>query len=314
MPCMTGKDMGSNDSLLRLLLAGQSVRGALLQATGLVRAMRIAHGLGVLESLVLGHACMATLLIASSLKTGKERVSLQVECSGPIRGLVAEANGNGEVRGYLKQVPIPVTGPLDSFDLSPFFGAGFLSVSRYAGDGGQPFTGQVMLEHGNLAQDLSNYFLLSEQLPTALTLSVQFDRQGEVTGAGGLLLQAMPGASTELMAELEQRLAVFPSLGTYLQGGGTMESLLAEQLAGFAPEVLDETAVAFRCPCNRERMEAMLLTLPGPDLDDLRSNGPFPLAIRCHFCGTFHSFEQSALERLWQERQTEAVISAGRRS
>ncbi|MFZ5775292.1 MAG: Hsp33 family molecular chaperone HslO [Thermodesulfobacteriota bacterium] len=297
----------SGDRLLRLLLAGGAVRGALLRGTDLVRALRAAHGLGVLETLVLGHACLAALLMAASLKGEEERISLQVDCSGPIRGLVAEANGRGEVRGYLKQVPIPVNAPLESFDLSPFFGAGFLSVIRQAGEGSHPFTGQVMLEHGNLALDLSNYFLLSEQIPTAMTLSVQFDRQGEVTGAGGLLLQAMPGAEPELMTELEQRLNSFPSLGGFFASDGEAPALLAEQLGRFAPEILGEAEASFRCRCGRERMERLLLTLPVEDLDELRSCGPFPLAIRCHFCSTIHSFEKAELEALWRERQALAA-------
>jgi molecular chaperone Hsp33 len=133
--------------------------------------------------------------MAADLK-GDDRVAMQINCSGPVKGLSVEANAFGEVRGYLKRVPIPVEAPVQDFDLSGFFGAGILSVTRYLQSAKQPFTGQVELRHGNIAQDLAYYFLTSEQVPTAFNLSIRFDREGEVIGAGGLCLQAMTGART----------------------------------------------------------------------------------------------------------------------
>ena len=117
------------DGRLRFLLGDKGVRGVLVRGTGLVKEMRARHGLGLLETLVLGHGCLAATLLATTLKGDKDRLALRIECSGPIKGLVAEANGAGEVRGYLRQNPIPLEKPLESFDLAPFFGAGFLFVS-----------------------------------------------------------------------------------------------------------------------------------------------------------------------------------------
>ena len=291
----------SADTRIRFLLGDKGVRGVLVQGTGLVSEMRARHGLGLLETLVLGHGCLAAILLATSLKGEKDRLALRIECSGPIKGLVAEANGAGEVRGYLRQNPIPLEKPLESFDLSPFFGAGFLSVSTYPEGGSQPFTGTVMLEHGNLAMDLSHYFQISEQTPTAIALSIQFDSEGLPIGAGGLLLQAMPGARPELMAELEARLAGLPSLGRYCAEGGEPEGLLAKEFAAFTPEILTTTPVAFACPCSREEIGGRLLTLSEKDLDELRS-GPFPVEACCHYCNTTYLFDRQEMEGLWQER------------
>ncbi|MBU4176218.1 MAG: Hsp33 family molecular chaperone HslO [Proteobacteria bacterium] len=289
------------DKRIRFLLGEKGVRGVLVRGTVLVSEMRARHGLGLLETLVLGHGCLAALLLATSLKGEKDRIALRIECSGPIKGLVAEANGAGEVRGYLRQNPIPLEKPLESFDLSPFFGAGFLSVSTYPEGASQPFTGTVMLEHGNLALDLSHYFQTSEQTPTAIALSIQFDSEGLVVGAGGLLLQAMPGARPELMAELEERIAGLPSLGRYCAEGGEPEDLLAKEFAAFTPEILTATPVAFACPCSREEIGGRLLTLSEKDLDELRS-GPFPVEACCHYCNTTYLFNREEMEELWQER------------
>lgn len=292
----------SPDVRIRFLLGDKNVRGVLVRGTDLVNEMRARHGLGLLETLVLGHACLAAALLATSLKRDKDRLALRIECSGPIKGLVAESNGAGEVRGYLRQTPIPLENPLDSFDLARFFGAGFLSVSTYPDGAGQPFTGTVMLEHGNLALDLSHYFQTSEQTPTAIALSIQFDNQGLPVGAGGLLLQAMPGAPTELMAELEERISELPSLGRYFAEGGGPGDFLMKEFTAFQPEPLTEAPVCFACPCSRENISARLLTLPEKDLDELRS-GPFPLETSCHYCNATYLFNREEMEELRQERK-----------
>lgn len=289
------------DGRTRFLLGGKAVRGVLVRGTNLVNEMRARHGLGLLETLVLGHAYQAAALLATSLKGDKDRLALRIECSGPIKGLVAEGNAAGEVRGYLRQNPIPLEKPLESFDLSPFFGAGFLSVSTHLEGGSQPFTGTVMLEHGSLALDLSQYFQTSEQTPTAIALSIQFDNDGLPVGAGGLLLQAMPGVEPVLMGELEGCLAGLPSLGRYFADGGEPEDLLAAQFGAFQPEILTTAPVVFACPCSREAISARLLTLPEKDLDELCS-GPFPVETCCHYCNTTYLFEKQDMDTLWQER------------
>lgn len=288
------------DERFRFLLGCKAVRGLLVRGTDLVKELRSRHELGLLETLVLGQACLAAALLATSLKGDKDRLALRVECSGPIKGLLAEANAAGEVRGYLRQMPIPVEKPLESFDLAPFFGAGFLSVSTQL-TGGQPFTGTVMLEHGNLALDLSHYFQTSEQTPTTIALSIQFDRDGLPVGAGGLLLQAMPGVEPVLMAELAECLTRLPSLGRYFAEGGDTEGLLAKEFAAFQPEMLTSTPVAFACPCSKKEISARLLTLPAKDLAEL-GFGPFPVEACCHYCNTTYLFDRQEMAELWRER------------
>ncbi len=202
----------AKDRLHRFLLAEGAVRGAIVNATRMVNEMRANHELGILETLVLGRAYIGAVLMAADLKSD-DRLSIQFDCSGPIKGLVVEANAFGEVRGFLKQVPIPLEKPMESYDLSPFFGAGFVSVTKYLQDAKQPFTGQVMLKYGNIAKDLANYYLTSEQIPTAFNLSIKFDKLGQVTGAGGLFLQAMPQVNDELSTSLEKKVNNLPSLG-----------------------------------------------------------------------------------------------------
>jgi molecular chaperone Hsp33 len=291
----------ARDRIAVFLLAGGEVRGAILNGTRMVNEMRANHELGILETLVLGRAYLGIALMAAGLK-GSDRVAMEINCSGPIRGLSVEANAFGEVRGYLKRVPIPVDTPLADFDLSRFFGAGLLSVTRTLQDAKQPFTGQVELRHGNIAQDLAHYYLMSEQIHTALNLSIKFDKNGDVTGAGGLFLQAMPQAEDRLTAELEALVLRFPSLGDVFTGEQTPEAVAAEVFAAYSPKFLSDRRVEFMCHCSRERLHSLLTMLPINDLKDLRDNGPFPIAMRCHNCNTTYEFSREEMEEIYGSR------------
>jgi len=215
---------------------------------------------------------------------------------------VVEANAFGEVRGYLKTAVIAVEKPLESFNLSPFFGAGILSLTRYLEDSKQPFTGQVALQYGTIAKDLAHYHLTSEQIPTAFTLSIQFDQDGEVAGAGGLWLQALPGADQDAVARLEQQVPAMPSLGAAFHARREPKSLVTEAFGAFKPQFLGDYRVEFMCHCSRGKTRNVLGMLPAAELADIRQNGPFPLEMRCHYCGSPYLFHPADIEALYQHR------------
>ncbi|MBU1537483.1 Hsp33 family molecular chaperone HslO, partial [Myxococcota bacterium] len=207
--------MRQRDKIHHFLLADGKVRGAFVNGTLMVKEMRLNFGHGILETYVLGQAYLAAALLSANLK-GNDRLSLAIDCTGPIKGLSVEVTATGEVRGHLKARSIPLEKPLESFDISPFLGAGFLTVTKYLEDAKQPYEGKVPIMHGSMAKDLADYFLSSEQTPSAFALSIQFDADGEVTGAGGLFLQAMPDAEPTLVEDLEKMVEALPSIGGFL--------------------------------------------------------------------------------------------------
>lgn len=294
----------AQDRLHRFTLADGKIRGAIVKAAQMVNEMRVAHQLGILETLILGQAYMGAGLMAMDLK-GDHYLRLQVSCSGPVQGLNVEANAYGEVRGHLKQVPIPIDKPMQSFDTSPFFGAGFLSVTKTLEDAKQPFTGQVMLESGNLARDLAAYYLQSEQIPTAFHLSIKFDTQGEVTGAGGLFLQIMPGASEAQCEKIDTLVKALPSLGEAFAENQMVPDLVRSAFNRLSPRLLSEQRVEFFCRCTDKAIERMFLMLPQADLTDLAHNGPFPAEVRCHNCNTCYAFSKSQLQQFLATKKTE---------
>jgi molecular chaperone Hsp33 len=294
----------AKERLYNFLLADGTIRGVIMHGTRMVNEMRANHELGILETLVLGRAYLGAGLMSADLKS-IDRISLKIDCSGPIKGLVVEANAYGEVRGFLKQVPIPISKPMESYDLSPFFGAGFLEVTKHLEDAKQPFTGKIALEYGNIALDLASYYLTSEQIPTAFNLSIKFDKQGMVTGAGGLFLQAMPDAGDELAADLEQRVSHLPSLGEKFAENADPESLVQEVFKKHSPRFLANRRIEFMCHCNKKRLQKYLTMLPHDDIKDIHQNGPFPLEMRCHLCNTAYEFSKVEIEEIYGEQLKE---------
>ena len=292
---------GAKDRLYNFILADGAMRGVIMNGTRMINEMRANHELGILETLVLGRAYLGAGLMSADLKSN-DRISINIDCSGPIKGLVVETNAFGEVRGFLKRVPIPIDKPMQSFDLSPFFGAGFLLVTKYLEDAKQPFTGQIVLKYGNIAKDLANYYLTSEQVPTAFNLSIKFDKQGQVTGAGGLFLQAMPQADDELAGNMEDRVTSLPSLGEVFTEDKDPEALVAAAFKDYSPRFLANRRIEFMCHCNPERVRNLLTLLPLDELKDIRDKGPFPVEINCHHCNTPYQFTQEDIKEIYGKR------------
>ncbi|WDP92144.1 MAG: Hsp33 family molecular chaperone HslO [Desulfobacter sp.] len=287
----------AKDRLHRFMMADDQIKGAVVHATRMVREMQANHGLGPLETLILGQAYIAGILVCSGLK-GNSRVSVNIQCSGPVKGLDVEANTFGEVRGYLKANPIEVKKPEQVKRLSSLYGAGFITVTKYLDDASVPYSGQIALVHGSIAEDLAEYFLQSEQIPTGFKLSIAFDENEKVIGAGGIFLQALPGVDPDKVAEAERLIQSVDLLGQAFAEEQTPESVIKKAFKDLGPRFLDSNRVEFYCRCNKERMEGYLQGLAEDDRKDIRQNGPFPLETRCHHCNSVYRFSKGELETL----------------
>ncbi|MCP4218666.1 MAG: Hsp33 family molecular chaperone HslO [bacterium] len=286
----------ARDRLYHFMLADGKIRAALVNTSLMVNEMRANHGLGILETLVLGHAYTGGALLTATLK-GNDRMAFKVDCGGPIKGLSVEINAHGEVRGFLKNVPIPVDAPLENNDLSKFFGTGLLQVTRFPEHAKQPYTGNVVLRHGNIALDLADYFMNSEQTPTAFNLSIKFDEEGTVLGAGGLMLQAMPDAGEAVLEQLETMLKNLPCIGEfYTDHEAAPETFMNQHFKDLSPKLLGSRRVEFFCRCRKESVGQMVGMLPPEDIEDMLKNGPFPVEIKCHNCSTMYSFDKEEIQ------------------
>ncbi|MBF0573705.1 MAG: Hsp33 family molecular chaperone HslO [Desulfamplus sp.] len=314
----------SKDRLYRFILSAGMLRGAIVNSTNMVNEMSANHNLGYIETLLLGQAYIASSLLTTNLK-GNDRISINIDCSGPLKGIDVESNAFGEVRGYLKNPNFSETLSGKKMSLSNLFGAGFLTVHKYLEDAKRPYSGKIMLEYGTIAEDLANYFLKSEQTPTAFNLSVHFDDKIQVQsndsgiesqlepyskkeqyldnylmvdGAGGLFLQAMPGADSNVVEQAEDIMRNIKSLGATFAKGISPDILILEEFDNMNPLLLGNYRVEFFCRCSSKMIRNYISRLPKDELIDIAKNGPFPLEVRCHQCNTFYNFNQTDIEEI----------------
>lgn len=288
------------DGILRFTLLNGTLRGALLRGTTMIRAMREAHSLGILETVALGQAYLCAGLASVTAKEG-DRIAFKVDCSGPLRGFSVDVTWDGRVRGYLFTDSVVLDRPLESFDLSPFIGKGVMSVTRYSPNR-DSFQGHVELVHGGIAEDFTEYYLRSEQTRTAFSAGVKFDASGVVSGAGGLFLQALPGARDLDLEDAEARMAELPSLSDWYALGRTSGDFLSEWFGAFEPNVVGAGPVSFSCDCSRDRYGTFIAALPASDLEDLVREGPHPIEVVCHNCAQRYYFSLEELQDFLQRK------------
>lgn len=311
------------DGIDIFILDHGNYRGAFINGTRMVNQMRANHEYGVLESFIAGHAHLAAGLLTSNIK-GNDRIELNLDCKGTVQGISAESTAKGTVRGFIENNPIieptsddqETTGEdegekflqqatedseLEIYDMSPFIGEGALSVTKKLEDAKSPFTGFVSIEHGNIAQDLTYYFLRSEQIPTAFNLSIRFDKEGRIIGAGGLMVQAFPSAEESTSRTLDSRIRTIPSLGSLIAEGTTGEALLEEHFSDVSPVHVGRKPIEFYCHCTKERFARFLRILPAEEIRDIRDNGPFPVKTTCFNCNSTYEFSYEEIDQMLQE-------------
>lgn len=291
----------AQDGVDIFLLKDGQVRGSVVHATRMVNQMRQNHTLGIIETLILGHAYIAAALLTAQIKGG-DKIRLSINCDGPAKGLSVESRATGQVRGYLHRVPIPVEAPPESFDLAPFIGGGSLSVTKELEVAKHPFTGEIALEEGSIARDLARYFLYSEQTHTAFNLSVKFDTEGRVIGAGGIFLQALPGADEETLSTVEDTLRELPSIGESFAEGRTGVTIVKERFGDFEPDLIGTRNAEFYCGCSKERFGRFIGKISMEELESIREEGPFPLKTTCHNCNSTYTFSKEEIEEIYRER------------
>lgn len=294
-------DTIEKDGRESFVIADESVRITAVNATRIVNEMRANFNLGLVETYVLGQGYIAGALLASTVK-GNDRIQLTIECGGPIKGMNIESWACGAVRGYLVNNPIPLSKPLTSLDTTFLYGPGFLSISKILEGSKVPFTGQIMMEYGNLANDLALYFKQSEQTPTLFYLSIKFDGRGRVIGAGGLFIQALPGCKDEVLSQLQEKSKSLKNLGLAIANGESIKDYVAESFSEFGAKHLEHSPIGFSCPCSRDHFRGYLENLPANEKKEILG-GAFPLVLECFNCGTLYKFEKSEVDALFGEKK-----------
>jgi molecular chaperone Hsp33 len=295
--------------ILRGLAGEGHLRVVAAETADVVEEARRRHGLSPTATAALGRAMTGALLLAQLLlKTPKERLTLRVEGTGPLGGLVVEADPQGNVRGYVKnpkaEVPLRPDGKLNVGEL---VGAGFLRVDRSLPNG-EVYSSTVPLVSGEMAEDLAHYLWQSEQIPSAVLLGVRVRGEGEVEVAGGVAVQVMPGASEEAVRRLEANLSGLAGLTPLLREKG-LEGTLETLFLGLGLErtdlralgyALNEIPARFRCRCTREKaLEALVFFTPEEREEMIVQDGG--AEVVCHWCQAVYRFGPEEIRSLVAE-------------
>ena len=209
--------------------------------------------------------------------------------------MLAVSDGKGNVRGYVEQPIVELQPRADGkLDVGGAVGKdGTLSVVKDLGMK-EPYVGQVPLVSGEIAEDITAYYAVSEQTPTVCALGVLVDRDLSVMTAGGYLIQLLPGALESEITRLEQNVAAMPSVTRLLRDGATLEAIMERALDGFSPNILDEREVSYRCDCSQDRVERALLSLGRQELCEMAQEKK-PIEVCCHFCDKKYQVDAAAL-------------------
>ena len=291
--------MSVTDSLAKTTAAGKTIRAFATATTQLVDEARRRHQTAPTASAALGRTMTAGLLMASLLRDD-ETISLQFVSKGPLRGILVDANARGEVRGfvYAPRTHLPLRN--GKLDVGGAVGSGTFVVIRSNPWKKGPYRSVLPIVSGEIGQDVAHYLLNSEQIPSAVSLGVFVQPDEAVTAAGGFVIQAMPGASDELITQLENAVARTRPVSEMIRDGATPWDILQEVVGEFAPTLIDEHDVQFTCRCNQDRVLGALAALGREDVQHLLDTEG-QAEVKCEFCNQQFTVDRSGLERLLQE-------------
>lgn len=287
------------NNLVRTISQNGGVIVCAVDSTEAVREMERLHHTAATASAALGRALTGAALMGCLLKGDGDSVTLKFKGGGPVGAVTAICDAHGNLRGNCDF-------PLADLPLNPANGK--LNVGALVGTDGnlvvikdlgmkEPYIGQIPLVSGEIAEDLTKYYAVSEQIPTAVALGVLVNPDLTIRAAGGYLLQLLPGASDEEITLIESNIAKLEAVTSMIDGGMTPKDIAFAVMDGFSPEVLDTNSVQYRCNCGREKMERVLISLGRAELERLADEQESTELV-CSYCNSKYEFSRQTLLEL----------------
>ncbi|HHD5524710.1 33 kDa chaperonin [Streptococcus pyogenes] len=288
------------DKIIKSIAQSGSFRAYVLDSTETVALAQEKHNTLSSSTVALGRTLIANQILAANQK-GDSKITVKVIGDSSFGHIISVADTKGHVKGYIQNTGVDIKKTATGEVLvGPFMGNGhFVTIIDYGT--GNPYTSTTPLITGEIGEDFAYYLTESEQTPSAIGLNVLLDENDKVKGAGGFMVQVLPGASEEEIARYEKRLQEMPAISHLLASKNHVDALL-EAIYGDEPyKRLSEEPLSFQCDCSRERFEAALMTLPKADLQAMIDEDK-GAEIVCQFCGTKYQFNESDLEALINDK------------
>ena len=278
------------DYLVRGMSMDGFVKVVAIRSTQIVRRGAEIHGTTPNATAAFGRVLTAASMMGNMQKVENGSMTLQIKGGGPIGSIVCVSDPVGNVRGYVYEPKVPlVEKHPGKLDVGSTVGTdGTLTVIRDL-QMKEPYVGSIQLVSGEIGDDITAYFVQSEQIPTACALGVLVDRDQSVKVAGGYLIQLLPGAPDEVIDKLEEGIRRAGAVTPMLEQGMTPEDILGQVCGDLGVVFLETTEVTYKCYCDRERVTSALISLGRKELEEIAGEGKtFP--VECQFCDEVYKF------------------------
>lgn len=284
------------DYIVRATAANTQIRAFAASTTELVESARQHHNTSPVATAALGRLLTGGVMMGSMMKNETDILTLQVKCGGPIGGLTVTADSRGGVKGYVNNPDVMLPPKNGKLDVGGALGPGFLNVIKDMGLK-EPYSGQTILQTGEIAEDLTYYFATSEQVPSSVGLGVLMEKDNTVRCAGGFIVQVMPFIEDEVLDRLEKNIQNLQSVTAMLDNDHTPEEMLGAVLEGFDIEVVDTLPAQFSCNCSKKRIEKAIISIGKKDIQSMIDDGE-DIEVKCHFCNTAYNYTVDELKEL----------------
>lgn len=286
-----------SDRIIRATAADSMIRAFVADTRELVNTAYTKHHTSPVVTAALGRLLTAGAIMGITQKSESDLLTIKIDGSGPIGHIMVTADYQGRVKGYsaenIVDIPLKSNGKLD---VSGALGVGVLTVIKDMGLK-EPYVGTTELVSGEIAEDLTYYYMVSEQVPSSIGLGVLVDTDYSVKYAGGFMIQLMPFATDEVIDKLEANLSKVTSVTNLLGEGKSLEDILGILLEGLDPEVVDEVEPSFYCSCSKERVSRALASLGKDELNSMIEDAQ-PINVHCDFCNSDYEFTPDELKEL----------------
>lgn len=284
--------------LVRMISTDGTLTVMAADTTDIVSKMQKIHNTSKVCSAALGRALTAASLMGSSLKGRDDSITVRFNGNGKAGSVIAVSDSSGNVRGCLSEYRVDLLlNSKGKFDVAAAVGTdGFLTVIKDLGLK-EPYIGQVPIVSGEIAEDITSYFAISEQIPTVCALGVLVDpKTEEIITSGGFIIQLLPTAFDDTISMVEKCIEDIEPITTLLVKGLSPEEICRKVLSLFELEILDEASPCYRCTCSKKRVEAALISTGEDALKEMAQDEK--TTVSCHFCNKIYEFSSKEILNL----------------
>lgn len=288
------------NSIKKYLAYNSSVRVMAIDATEMVQEIRDLHNLSNLATAALGRVMIVSSMIASTLKSEEDRLTVQIKGDGPLGNIVVCANSALELKGYITNPEVELElNSQGKLDVSKGIGLGTLTVIKDIGLK-DPYVGTCELLTGEIGDDFAYYFNVSEQTPSVVSVGVLIGKDGNVQNAGGYIIQPLPDCEDKVIDKLESINIKLPAMTELMSEGRTIDDIVVNATGDEEIETVYSGDAKVKCDCSLERIQNTIVALGKEEaLKVLEENGK--LELTCNFCNEKYNFTKEDIEELFNK-------------